>query len=422
MKYNIRWKLFVTAVLVALGCEGEPGSDETTGWIASALTTPKDIMPNGCAGAAGTGGGPCIVGREFSASCVVRDGAVDKMLVAGGYDGIDGRREVFLFDPAATPGFQWTQKASLPPESGGDHGRLEAEMEAIPGMPDRCLMVGGRASPGGALLTRAYYYDLSDDAWTHAGDLPVVNHALHPCGQRLAVVGGSNGTTPLSSIQAYDPVSNTWASVTNMTTAREFPAVATADFTKLLIAGGQSTSPRNTVELLQVDSNCVPTSPIVTPTTTLGAARSMAGAFPRRIGVNNEFIVAGGTSNGSNALATTDFLTVDWAAGTMTRVAGPSMTTARRRFHVVATSFTTVEWMVVGGQAANGTSVTKLRVWDGTLPTPAWKAEDTLITARYGAAVQYLPSRDKVSIAAGVNVVKGGAIALLRTSEESATQ
>ena len=49
----------------------------------------------------------------------------------------------------------------------------------------------------------------------------VVTHA-----GRLYVVGGNDGDSSLSSMEMYDPVTNTWTLVADMPVARIAPAVA----------------------------------------------------------------------------------------------------------------------------------------------------------------------------------------------------
>ena len=63
-------------------------------------------------------------------------------------------------------------------------------------------------------------------------------------------------------------------------------------------------------------------------------------------------------------------------------------------------------------------------MWDGAASL-RWEdvagtanAEDTLTDARYIAGVQYLPSRGKVSTAAGLKVASG-VVGVLKSAEES---
>ena len=47
-------------------------------------------------------------------------------------------------------------------------------------------------------------------------------------GGKLYSIGGYSGTTYLSTVEMYDPVTDTWTSLANMRTARAYFAVTTA--------------------------------------------------------------------------------------------------------------------------------------------------------------------------------------------------
>ena len=46
---------------------------------------------------------------------------------------------------------------------------------------------------------------------------------------KLYVVGGSDGTVTLASVECYDPVANEWRTLPSMSTARAFCAAAMGD-------------------------------------------------------------------------------------------------------------------------------------------------------------------------------------------------
>lgn len=373
---------------------------------------------------------PAGLQRQYASSCVINDSGVDYKIFAGGYDEAGNASDsAFIYDPSAPAASRWTALPNMLDP------RAEAQAVTIPGT-DRCLFIGGvTGAIGTAALNKAEYFDLSvwlgnpANGWVAAGTPTArAKFKASVCGSdvgiganaaasaKIIAVGGESSGTATNSIVVYNSFNNSWAALgTNLNAARYLHGLASSDTTydEFLVSGGQQgSSPRTDVELIEVDSDCA--NPTVTQRTTdtnsvtpLSVARSMNETF--REGSANEFIVAGGFS-GTACLQSSDDLTVNWAANTVTRVASPNMSVERCRPGLV--DLTGGNYMVIGGFKSDSTSATTSETYTGT-----WGGAQSLVTARHATTAQYLPSASKVVMTGGIKTVVGGATVVLSSAE-----
>jgi N-acetylneuraminic acid mutarotase len=150
--------------------------------------------------------------RVFHAACA----AADMIYVFGGQrvGGGSGIDSVEAYDPASDT---WGSRASIPT------ARLGMMASAV---DDKCYLIGGADGPGGAALNRVDEYDPINDRWRRRADIPTarVAGASAVLAGKIYVAGGWTAgdirSAAVSSLEVYDPVSNTWTSGRNMPTAR----------------------------------------------------------------------------------------------------------------------------------------------------------------------------------------------------------
>ena len=145
---------------------------------------------------------------------VLSSGVVDgKIYAIGGAQAPPGLRYVEEYDPATDT---WTRKADMPT------ARLNVSTSAVNG---KIYAIGGAAGGNQWYLgfSTVEEYDPATDTWTPKADMPtgrtyfstsVVN------GKIYAIGGLTTGTNHLSPVEEYDPVTDTWTRKADMPTAR----------------------------------------------------------------------------------------------------------------------------------------------------------------------------------------------------------
>ncbi|MFC1712816.1 sigma-70 family RNA polymerase sigma factor [Candidatus Poribacteria bacterium] len=136
------------------------------------------------------------------------------------------------YDPATNI---WTKKADIPTSrSGLDTAVVNGKIYAI----------GGITGPwhfedGGIALSSVEEYDPTTDTWARKADMPVETYGLaaSALNGKIYVVGGASKGRALSSILEYDPKTDTWRELADMPTRRAYLSSATVDG-KLYAIGG----------------------------------------------------------------------------------------------------------------------------------------------------------------------------------------
>jgi N-acetylneuraminic acid mutarotase len=221
----------------------------------------------------------------------------------------------------------------------------------------------------------------------------------------IYVIGGSNGTGNLATVEAYDPATDSWATKTPMPTARSLPTAAVVNGI-IYVIGGISSSPLATAEAYNP----------VTDTWTTEATMPTALYNMTATAVNGKVYAFGGTSTGVavNFTYAYDPSANTWSVKTAmpTARAGAASVTVNNLIYVIGGSgLTTVEaynpatdgWTteasmsvdryLPAAETVNGliyaisgrnssTVLSSVEVYDPT--SNAWFQTTPLPTARYG--------------------------------------
>ncbi|HTI74397.1 MAG TPA: kelch repeat-containing protein [Mycobacterium sp.] len=124
---------------------------------------------------------------------------------------------------------QWT---SLPP-------LLQPRAAAAAAVVDNRIVVTGGVDATGKLLNTTEIFD--GTAWKLGAPIPTPRQMLGAAsdGKLVYVLGGANGTADLATVEAYDPVADTWTSLPELPGRRSDFGVAFTDG-RLVVVGGMS--------------------------------------------------------------------------------------------------------------------------------------------------------------------------------------
>ena len=161
-------------------------------------------------------------------------GAIDgKIYVVGGSTSYSSRtNKLEVYDPATDT---WTTKTNMPTE------RHNLAAGAIDG---KLYVVGGWSY---SFKTALEVYDPATDTWSTKANMPTKREGLAAAAidGKLYVVGGWNGSDFAgglrwrSTLEVYDPATNTWSTKANIPTPRTNPAAVAIDG-KLYVVGGRN--------------------------------------------------------------------------------------------------------------------------------------------------------------------------------------
>jgi N-acetylneuraminic acid mutarotase len=101
------------------------------------------------------------------------------------------------------------------------------------------IVVSGGVDANGALLNTTEIFD--GTSWTLGAPMPTPRQMLGAAsdGKMMYAVGGANGTSDLTKVEAYDPAVNTWTTLSDLPQARSDFGVAVTDG-RLVAVGGLS--------------------------------------------------------------------------------------------------------------------------------------------------------------------------------------
>ncbi|SEU35526.1 Kelch repeat-containing protein [Stigmatella erecta] len=233
-------------------------------------------------------------------------------------------------------------------------------------------------------------------AWASTGDLSTPRqHAtatLLPSGQVL-MAGGSNGTYPftyLATAERYDPATGSWSPAGSLFTPRQHATATLLPNGKVLVAGGQGSSP---IPLA--------TAELYNPATdTWSATGSMASTRYLHMAVllpNGKVLVAGGYDYYSGALTTAELY--DPATETWS----PTGSMAASRPYATATLLPNGKVLVAGGYGYYA-GLAAAELYDPT--TGTWSPTRSMATVRYYHTATLLPN-GKVLVAGGYDYYSG---------------
>ena len=133
------------------------------------------------------------------------------------------------YDPATDT---WTKKADIPTSrSDFDTAAVNGKIYAIGGVTGSYFE--------GTTLSSVEEYDPATDTWTRKADMPVETRSLaaSALNGKIYVVGGASEGRAQSTVLEYDPMTDTWREVADMPTRRGYLSSATVNG-KLYAIGG----------------------------------------------------------------------------------------------------------------------------------------------------------------------------------------
>ncbi|HEX5417473.1 MAG TPA: kelch repeat-containing protein, partial [Chloroflexota bacterium] len=244
--------------------------------------------------------------------------------------------------------------------------------------------IGG--SDGSDPMNTVEAYDPTTNAWAVKAPMPTprLDLGVAVAGGKIYAIGGFDGNQRLASVEAYDPTTNTWSARASLPTARSALGVATGADGKIYAIGGCSGNECNrlaTVEAYDPQSNSW------TARAPLPAARSGLAV----VGAPNGELYAIGGCTGSlcDRVATVDAYnpaTNSWAAKS-------SLPSPRDAFGAALGANGKI--YVVGG-SNTGKSLADVLQYDPTIDT--WTPMTSLPTARSGLSLAATPDGKLLAI------------------------
>ncbi len=192
-----------------------------------------------------------------------------KIYVIGGFDGNRSLPTVEQYDPATDT---WTRKADMPTP--------RWNLGVVTASDGKIYAIGGQSdgSLGWQYYTTVEAYDPTTDTWTKKTNMPTARGYFGLAAANngnLYAIGGWNNYS-IAAVEEYNPATDTWATKTSMPTARNTLAVATAPSGVIYAMGGQINGSGTiaTVEAYDPGTNTWTTAsstpaPTDTPTNTL---------------------------------------------------------------------------------------------------------------------------------------------------------
>jgi influenza virus NS1A-binding protein len=185
--------------------------------------------------------------------------------------------------------------------------------------------ISGRSNPGAKLLSGVEGYNPFPEkpGWTAMASMPKAREraAATQYNNVIYVAGGSDGKTgdssPLKTLEAYDPLKNTWKTLASMHTARDGPAAVTGTDGRIYVMGGLGDSGY----LSSVEAY----DPVTKKWETMTSMNTARGGPAAVLGPDGQIYAIGG-QDGADTLATTEiynFTTKTWTLG-------PSMSVGRQ--------------------------------------------------------------------------------------------
>lgn len=241
---------------------------------------------------------------------------------------------------------------------------------------------GCTAGPcGGTVSSTVEAYNPATDSWIPKAPMPTARGWLTTTeiGGLLYAAGG-DASFPLATLEVYDPVTDSWTPKNPMPTPRAAPVAGSIDG-KLLIVGGHGASPLDAYDTLDVYD---PTTDAWAAKASMSTRRAYSGAGV----IDGKLYVVGGLSASLDVLATLEV----YDPGTDTWTMKAPMPTAR-----VAPGAGVIggKLYVVGGSTAS--SLQPLQVYD-TLEvydpgTDTWTSMSPMPTPRYGPGTGVIDGR-----------------------------
>jgi N-acetylneuraminic acid mutarotase len=258
----------------------------------STCTSEKLTVTSAGALGAWSDGASMSVERVWDTQTVLSDG---RILVAGGQTNAGVYTNTAeLYDPTSG---SWSSAGAMA------HGRYLAAAARLGN--GRVLVAGGdRAGNCGAAIGTADIYDPATNAWSSAAPLQtprLAASAVAFADGRVLVAGGTqpnpdcNTSTIFSTVEIYDPASNSWSTAAPMNAARYLALATLLPDGRVLIAGGWGgpSGPYHQLNSAEIYNPITDTWATVAPMTWGHAFGTLTRLADGRV------LVVGGTSSGS---------------------------------------------------------------------------------------------------------------------------
>jgi N-acetylneuraminic acid mutarotase len=267
---------------------------------------------------------------------------------------------------AAAPPNTWNCSANV---AGCSYATLSAmptarwALAAATGPDGRIYAIGGNNSSGNLSTVEAY--NPSTNTWTTEASMPTARAGLAavagPDG-KIYAIGGATGISYQSTVEAYDPGTNTWTSVASMPTARYDLAAVTGSDGRIYAIGGYNGDYVSTVEAYDPGTNTW------TTVASMPTARAVLAAVAGPDG--KIYAIGGGNNSGlSNTVEAYDPGTNSWTTEA-------SMPTVRETLAAATGPDGTI--YAIGG--SNGSPLDTVEAYDPN--TNTWTTAPSMPTAR----------------------------------------
>ncbi len=279
------------------------------------------------------------------ARIVLSSSAVDgKIYAIGGGPDNPATAGVEEYDPATDT---WTWKTDMPT------ARSSAASSVVNG---KIYVIGGWTRYQGQILSTVEQYDPATDTWTTKANMPTARGSLSCSvvdGKIYAIGGARTNTTALTTVEQYDPATDTWTSKADMPTARVWPS-ASAVNGRIYVIGGSPGGGQLYVGLSTVEEYD-PATDTWTPKAGMPTARTLLSTSA----VNGRVYAIGGDTTAVNGR----FSTVEeYDPATDTWTPKADMPTARS---MLTTSVVNGKIYAIGGSTGNGPQpVATMEVYD----------------------------------------------------------
>jgi N-acetylneuraminic acid mutarotase len=205
-----------------------------------------------------------------------------KIYVIGGFTRFNGvsLSTVEQYDPATDT---WTTKANMPTARG------DLSSSVVDG---KIYAIGGSRTFVGTPLTTVEQYDPATDTWTPKAGMPTarVDASASAVNGRIYLIGGAPGgglfAQGVSTVEEYDPATDTWRPKADMPTARTHFSTSVVNG-KIFAMGGLATGNNHLSAVEEYD----PATDTWTPKAGMPIARSMLTASA----VNGKIYAIGGS-------------------------------------------------------------------------------------------------------------------------------
>jgi N-acetylneuraminic acid mutarotase len=217
------------------------------GWNGGGLATVEEYDPttntwtNCGTPAPGNGCAPMPTGRYALAVGVVND----KIYAIGGHSGSILPTVVEEYDPATNA---WTNCGTPAPGNGCASIPTAREWLTVGVVGGKIYAIGGTS--GGSFLTTVEEYNPATNTWTTKTPMLTGRSglAVGVVNNKIYAIGGSDGSNYLTTVEEYDPTTDTWAMKTAMPTSRAYLAVGVVNNRIYAIGGWNGSSYFTTVE------------------------------------------------------------------------------------------------------------------------------------------------------------------------------